>query len=265
MWAKVSAVWTQMPPSGSMLMPSGPSPSAQTRRFDSEPSCRDVEGRQPAGEGLRDHQGRAVGGDHHAVGELDVAGDVAGRAVRLDQPDPAGLGRAAAEEVEVGAVDVDVAGRVDDELVAALRAVPRTAEPSGSMRVSSSPETRSRPSGSQSMDQPIVSRPGATTSLRPSRSTATTSPLPQWANHRRPSCQRPDSTMVRPSASSRLHPRPHRRGGSCTGLEDHGGAAGSGAVQVHPVAVDIDQSRGRGEGPPIDCGPYRLVQHPGAH
>lgn len=37
--AKVSAVWDQIPLAASMQMPSGPMPSAQVRRPDSEPSC----------------------------------------------------------------------------------------------------------------------------------------------------------------------------------------------------------------------------------
>src|SRR4051794_21416477 len=53
------------------------------------------------------------------------------------------------------------------------------------------------------MAQPIRAGPGATTSTRPRRSTASTSPAPQCANHSRPSCQRPDSTMTKPSASKR--------------------------------------------------------------
>ena len=43
-----------------------------------------------------------------------------GRAVGIDQPDPSRLGGTAPEKVEVGAVEVDMAGRVDDELIPAL-------------------------------------------------------------------------------------------------------------------------------------------------
>src|SRR6266568_8958906 len=38
------------------------------------------------------------------------------------------------------------------------------------------------------------------TSLFPLRSTATISPVPQWANHNRPSCQRADSGMASPES-----------------------------------------------------------------
>ena len=104
-----SAVWAQIAESASMQMPSGPSPSAHTRRPTSLPSSCDVERGQPSGERLGDDQGGAVGRHDHAVGEVDVAGDLAGGPVRCDKVDPAGLRCAAAEEVEVGAVDVDVA------------------------------------------------------------------------------------------------------------------------------------------------------------
>src|SRR5918997_93060 len=72
-----------------------------------------------------------------------------------------------------------------------------TIEPSGSRRVSSLPVTSRRPSGSQSIDQPRPPGPCATTSLLPSRSTATISSVPQWANQSRPSCQRGDSPITR--------------------------------------------------------------------
>src|SRR5919204_4954728 len=52
-----------------------------------------------------------------------------------------------------------------------------------------------------------------TTSLVPCSSTATTSPVPQFATHRRPSCQRGDSPIARPVSSVR----------------------GSGIVLQHPV------------------------------
>src|SRR3954454_11777021 len=74
--------------------------------------------------------------------------------------------------------------------------------PSASRRNRVSPVTRRRPSGSHAVAQPSPDRPGATTSHLPSRSTATTSSAPQWENHRRPSCQRGDSTIPKPSAST---------------------------------------------------------------
>src|SRR4051812_6942538 len=81
-----------------------------------------------------------------------------------------------------------------------VRSAWRTIVPSGSWRSSSGPVVSSRPSGSQSIDQPSCGGPGAITSLRPSMSTATTSSAPQWANQSRPSCQRADSTIASPSS-----------------------------------------------------------------
>src|SRR5437660_11580405 len=54
------------------------------------------------------------------------------------------------------------------------------------------------PSGNQSIQNGIVVGTRTMTSLFPSRSTATTSCLPQLENHRRPSCQRGDSPNPRP-------------------------------------------------------------------
>src|SRR5829696_8915292 len=73
-----------------------------------------------------------------------------------------------------------------------------TIEPSRSLRISPRPVTRRRPSGGQSIDHPRPGGPSPTTSRRPSRSTATISPVPQCANHRRPSCPRGDSPIARP-------------------------------------------------------------------
>ena len=73
-----------------------------------------------ARERLGDNQRPAVRGDDHAIGELDVARDLAQLAVRRDHLDVARLGRAAADEVEIGAVDVDVAAAVHDDLVRVL-------------------------------------------------------------------------------------------------------------------------------------------------
>ena len=56
-----------------------------------------------------------------------------------------------------------------------LRSAWRTIDPSGSRRESSSPVTRSRPSGSQSMDQPSPGRPWSTTP-RSRRPTCVASP-----------------------------------------------------------------------------------------
>src|SRR5579885_2555854 len=82
-----------------------------------------------------------------------------------------------------------------------LRSACRTIDPSGSIRRSSLPETRRRPSGNQSMDHPKPA--GALlviTSLFPFMSTATISPVFQWANHNLPSCQRAISGMASPES-----------------------------------------------------------------
>ena len=104
-------------------MPSGPRPSANTRRPDSPPSASMSNAVQPARERLGDDQRPAVRGDDHAVGELDVARDLAQLPVRRDELDVAGLGRRAGDEVEVRAVDVGVATCVDDDLVRPLLGV----------------------------------------------------------------------------------------------------------------------------------------------
>ena len=72
------------------------------------------------------------------LGNWMSLGDPAVRPVRRDEVDPAGLRGRAAGEVEVGAVDVDVAARVDDDLVGAVVAQ-CVAGPSGSRRVTDSP------------------------------------------------------------------------------------------------------------------------------
>src|SRR5215471_2075294 len=54
------------------------------------------------------------------------------------------------------------------------------------------------------MAWPRPDGPRAMTRALPSRSTATISGVPQCGNHRRPSCQRGDSTMVSPSSSTRV-------------------------------------------------------------
>src|SRR5215208_1032070 len=79
-----------------------------------------------------------------------------------------------------------------------LRSACLTIDPSGSLRVSSWPVTSRRPSASQSVAHPRPGGPCPTTSLLPSRSTATISCVPQLENQRRPSCQRGDSPIARP-------------------------------------------------------------------
>ena len=195
---RVSAEWVHTAPSASRQMPSGPMPSAQTRRFDRLPSAAMSKAvRRPANDSETISVG-VVGRDHHAVRELDAVDHLPRRAVGRHEGDHPRL-RPAGTEGEADAVDVDVAPAVDDDLVPAEvdrapRSACRTIAPSGSRRSSSSPVTRRRPSGSQSIDQPRPAGPAPTTSLLPSRSTATISPVPQWANQRRSSCQRGDST-----------------------------------------------------------------------
>jgi len=67
----------------------------------------------------------------------------------------------------------------------------------------SGPVMSRRPSGSQFVAQPSPSGPSSTTSLLPSRSTATICLVPQFENHRRSSCHRGDSGMASPSSSTR--------------------------------------------------------------
>jgi hypothetical protein len=115
----------------------------------------DIEGDEPPSEGLGDDQRLVIRRDHHAVGEYQVACDLASRAVRGDQCDDAGCGRLAGEEAEADAVEVDVAPAIDHNLV------PEIGEPAqvGSRRSSSLPVTSRRPSGSQSMAQPRPAGP----------------------------------------------------------------------------------------------------------
>ena len=80
----------------------------------------DVERGEAAGERLGDDQRRVVGRDDHAVGELDAVRDLAGRAVRGDQRDDPGLGRARRPGSRSRTVDVDVAATVHDDLVPAM-------------------------------------------------------------------------------------------------------------------------------------------------
>src|SRR5580693_3766589 len=86
-----------------------------------QPAVRvDVERGEPAGEGLGDDQRPVVGRNDHAVRELDVVRNLAQVAVGREELDVAGLGCLATREVEVRAVEVDVAARVHDDLVRLL-------------------------------------------------------------------------------------------------------------------------------------------------
>jgi hypothetical protein len=77
-------------------------------------------GGELAGERLGDDQCLVVRGDDHAVGELDVAGDLAQLAVWGDELDVAGPWRLTAGEFEVRAVEVDVTAPVHNDLVCLL-------------------------------------------------------------------------------------------------------------------------------------------------
>ena len=79
-----------MQPSASRQMPSGPTPSAQTRRFDKRAVVGDVERGEPCGEGLGDDERLVVRRDDHAVREGELVRDLAGLAVRGDERDLAG-------------------------------------------------------------------------------------------------------------------------------------------------------------------------------
>src|SRR5918993_1113085 len=87
-----------------------------------------------------------------------------------------------------------------DPVVVALLSLLLENSPSYSLhrRSPSCPETSKRPSGSQSMENPMFVGARVTTSLLPSRSTATICWAPQWENHNRPSRQRGDSPITRP-------------------------------------------------------------------
>ena len=110
-------------------------------------------------------------------------------------------------EVEADAVDVGVAAAVHDDLVPAvvgdrpLRSAWVTIDPSGSLRSQPlCPVDRAggRRAASRSTNGEAVPDRGPRPRCCPRRSTATISCVPQWANHRRSSCQRGDSPITRP-------------------------------------------------------------------
>ena len=119
------AVATHTAPSASMQMPSGPRPSANTRRPDSPPSASMSNAVSRPANDSEMISVRPSGVMSHAVGELDVVGDLAQLPVRRDELDVARLGRRTGgdEVVEVRAVDVGVAARVHDDLVRPLPGV----------------------------------------------------------------------------------------------------------------------------------------------
>ena len=95
-----------------------------------------------------------------------------------------------------------------------LRSTCRTRAPSGStrdqLRAGDEQDVRVRgPSSSPTRARP---GPSPTTSLLPSKSTATRICLvPQFENHSRPSCQRGDSGIAKPSSNTRICMRLLRR------------------------------------------------------
>ena len=115
-----------MQPSASRQMPSGPIPSAQTRRFDSVPSSAMSKAVRRAANDSATIERLVVRRDDHAVREGDLARDLACLAVGRDERDLAEC-LAAREhlvelgEVEVDRVDVDVAASVDGQLAPAVR------------------------------------------------------------------------------------------------------------------------------------------------
>ena len=85
------------------------------------PVVLDVECGQSPRVGLSDDQRRAIRRQMHAVREGEPVGDQPRGAVRRDHGDHAGRELLARHQVEPTAVDVRLAGRVDDELIAGGR------------------------------------------------------------------------------------------------------------------------------------------------
>ena len=78
----------------------------------------DVERREASRERLAHDERRVVRRDDHAVREREITGDASNRAVGCDERDHSAARFATAEEVELDAVDVDVAAAVDNDLTA---------------------------------------------------------------------------------------------------------------------------------------------------
>jgi len=114
-------------------------------------------------------------------------------------------------EVEVGAIDVDVAATVHDDLVegrlagrSGRRGRPATRRALGARGAPPVRVRRTinwRPSGSHSMECGLVPGSRVTTSLLPSRSTRDDLARAPMAEPRLPSCQRADSPITRPGPS----------------------------------------------------------------
>jgi hypothetical protein len=186
--ARAASTWS-MPP---------PSPSAHTRSPDRLPSSGMSNAvSRPANDSAMIRV--VVGRDGHALGEVDAVRHLPGRPVGRHQGDDARLGRGAAEEVEVGAVQVDVAAAVDHDLVPAVpgrrggvgvgdhRAV-------GLLGEQALPGDQ-EPAVGEEVDRPSEpGRPGGHDLAVPVEVHGDDLPGPQWANHSRPSCQHGDST-----------------------------------------------------------------------
>ena len=161
----------------------------------------DVERGQPSGEGLRNDECGVVRRDHHPVRKVDLGGDATSPSVGSYQRDDPGFGRRTAEEIESEAIDVDVAATVDHDLVPVVvrhgaevgmhdhrpvRLLPQQLETGDKKPAVRQPVNRPTQTGRAVRDN--------LTAAIESRSTATTSPVPQWANQSRSSCHRGDST-----------------------------------------------------------------------
>jgi hypothetical protein len=163
-----------MQPSASRQMPSGGTPSAQTRRLDRAPSS-----------AMSKAVSRAAGREH--LVELG--------------------------EVEVDRVDVDVAASVSGDLAPSERRDVAEIGVLDARPVALDPNQLGSPDEHPSVREPVrrptePSGPSSTTSLEPPRSTATICLVPQFENHGRSSCQRGDSGMARPPSSTRGCMRP---------------------------------------------------------
>jgi hypothetical protein len=77
----------------------------------------DVEGGEPYPVGLDDDQGGIVGCHGHAVGEGELARDLAYRAVGGDQRNDAGGRERASRKLEANVVDIGVAPTVHNQIV----------------------------------------------------------------------------------------------------------------------------------------------------
>ena len=164
------------------------------------------------GEGLGDDQGRAIGGDGHAVGEGDRVGHLAAGAVGEDHRDEPGSGAnlevEPAAHVEVDVVHVGVASGADDDFVPAQRrdvgevgvgrersVVGEVLEPGRCRWPAPAAGVQSKQKGND-VDRASTPRAGRRRRV-PVSSTLRISPATQSEHQKRPSCQRADSPMAR--------------------------------------------------------------------